>query len=76
MFALLGLVVGGLLVTLGWLSVSGEPSFSDQTPGLNLAIAGAAIACVGCGLHLWVLRRRVARRLLALRLDRELEVLS
>jgi hypothetical protein len=67
MLALPAVALGVLLIGLGWLSVSGEPAFADQTMGLNLAIAGAALACTGCGLHLWALRRRVARRLLELR---------
>ena len=65
--AVLGGLVGGALLVLGWLWVSGEAAYEDQTAGLNLAIAGVLLVAIGCGVHLWILRRRVARRLVTVR---------
>ncbi|MBA3742770.1 hypothetical protein [Sporichthya sp.] len=59
--------VGVLLVVLGWVSVSGEPAFDDQTVGLNLAILGALVVFAGCGFYLYVFRTKLARRMKALR---------
>jgi hypothetical protein len=61
--------VGVLLVVLGWISVSGEPAFDDQTTGLNLAILGALVVLAGCGFYLYVFRTKIARRMKALRTE-------
>ncbi|MGQ0626147.1 MAG: hypothetical protein ACT4PP_16050 [Sporichthyaceae bacterium] len=59
--------LGVLLLVLGWIDVSGEAAFADQSIGLNLAILGALVVLVGCGFYLWAFRRRMQRRLRALR---------
>jgi hypothetical protein len=55
--------IGILLVVLGWVAVSGEAAFDDQTTGLNLAILGAIVVGIGCGFYLFAFRRRIARRI-------------
>lgn len=65
--ALLAIAVGGALLVLGWVHVSGEAAYENQTAGLNTAILGVLVILVGCGVHLFVLRRRVARRLVRVR---------
>jgi hypothetical protein len=59
--------LGVLLLVLGWISVSGEASFSDQQTGLNLAIVGAIVVLAGCGFYLYMFRRRIARRVAVVR---------
>ena len=60
--------LGVLLLVLGWISVSGEAAFDDQQVGLNLSILGGIVVLAGCGFYLWVYRRRIHRRVAALRL--------
>lgn len=67
MLAVLGGVTGSVLLVLGWIWVSGEAAYENQTTGLNTAIGGALLVLIGCGSHLWVLRRRVARSLITVR---------
>ncbi len=59
--------IGLLLLVLGWISVSGEAAFDDQTVGLNLAILGGFVVLAGCGFYLYVFRTKIARRMKALR---------
>lgn len=59
--------LGVLLLVLGWASVSREAAFDDQQSGLNLAIGGALVVLIGCGFYLFVFRRRIARRVAAVR---------
>lgn len=59
--------LGVLLLVMGWVSVSGEAAFDDQQAGLNLAILGALVVLIGCGFYLFVFRRRIARRMVAVR---------
>ena len=59
--------LGVLLLVLGWISVSGEAAFDDQQTGLNVSILGAIVVLAGCGFYLWVYRRRISRRVAALR---------
>lgn len=54
--------IGVLLVVFGWLDVSNEAAFDDQSVGLNLAILGAIVVGVGCGFYLWAFRLRLQRR--------------
>ena len=67
MLAVLGGVAGSALLVLGWIWVSDEPAYENQTAGLNTAIAGVLLVLIGCGSHLWVLRRQVARSLVTVR---------
>lgn len=60
--------IGLLLLVLGWISVSGEAAFDDQQVGLNLGILGGIVVLAGCAFYLWVYRRRIHRRVKALRL--------
>ena len=60
-------VIGALLVLIGWINVSGEAAFDNQTTPLNLAIGGALLVFVGCGFYLWAFRRRIGRRIDTLR---------
>ena len=64
--ALVLAVPGVALVVIGWIAVSGEAAFDDQTVGLNLAILGALVVLAGCGFYLFVFRRRIERRTTAL----------
>jgi len=59
--------LGVLLLVLGWVSVSGKAAFDDQQSGLNLAILGAIVVLIGCGFYLFVFRRRIQRRMRAVR---------
>jgi len=59
--------VGVLLVLIGWINVSGAAAFDDQTAPLNLSIGGALLVFGGCGFYLWAFRRRIGRRMDALR---------
>jgi|GEM_PF-6107621 len=59
--------LGALLVLIGWIAVSGDAAFDDQTTPLNLAIGGALLVSGGCGFYLWAFRRRIGRRIDALR---------
>jgi protein-S-isoprenylcysteine O-methyltransferase Ste14 len=61
--------VGVVLVVFGWVAVSGEPAFDEQTVGLNLAVLGALVVLAGCGFYLWVFRTRIQRRVKALRAE-------
>ncbi|WP_344601278.1 hypothetical protein [Sporichthya brevicatena] len=56
-----------LLLILGWISVSGEAAFDDQQSGLNIAILGALVVLIGCGFYLFMFRRRIQRRMRAVR---------
>jgi TRAP-type C4-dicarboxylate transport system permease small subunit len=59
-------IPGVLLVLIGWISVSGNAAFDDQTVGLNLAILGALVVLAGCGFYLFMFRRRIEQRTTAL----------
>ncbi len=59
--------LGVLLLVFGWVSVSGEAAFDDQQTGLNVAILGAILVLIGCGFYLFAFRRRIARRMAAVR---------
>lgn len=59
--------LGALLLVFGWVSVSGEAAFDDQQAGLNVAILGALVVLIGCGFYLFAFRRRIARRMAAVR---------
>jgi protein-S-isoprenylcysteine O-methyltransferase Ste14 len=59
--------IGALLVLIGWIDVSGQAAFDDQTTPLNLAIGGALLVFGGCGSYLWAFRQRLGRRIDALR---------
>ncbi|GAA0606203.1 hypothetical protein GCM10009547_05220 [Sporichthya brevicatena] len=59
--------LGVLLLILGWISVSGEAAFDDQQSGLNIAILGALVVLIGCGFYLFMFRRRIQRRMRAVR---------
>jgi protein-S-isoprenylcysteine O-methyltransferase Ste14 len=59
--------IGALLVLIGWIDVSGDAAFDDQTAPLNLAIGGALLVFLGCGFYLWTFRRRIGRRIDLLR---------
>jgi hypothetical protein len=68
MAAAIPAAIGMLLLVLGWMSVSGEAAFDDQQVGLNIGILGGIVVLAGCAFYLWVYRRRIHRRVKALRL--------
>jgi protein-S-isoprenylcysteine O-methyltransferase Ste14 len=59
--------IGVLLALIGWIDISGKAAFDDQTAPLNVSIAGALLVFGGCGFYLWAFRRRIGRRMDALR---------
>ncbi|MGQ0465022.1 MAG: hypothetical protein ACT4QG_06840 [Sporichthyaceae bacterium] len=59
--------IGILLVVVGWIEVSGEAVFDDQTNGLNIAILGALLVFGGCAVYLFAFRRRIRSRITAAR---------
>jgi uncharacterized RDD family membrane protein YckC len=63
--------IGALLVLIGWINVSGEAAFDNQTAQLNVAIGGALVVFGGCGFYLWAFRRRIGTRMVALRVANE-----
>ena len=56
-------VVGLALLAAGWVAVSGKVTLADQTPYLNVAVAGILLAGIGNGLYIMALRRTLEERL-------------
>ena len=56
-------VVGLVLLAAGWVAVSGRLTLADQTPYLNLSVAGILLAGIGNALYLMATRRTLEERL-------------
>src|SRR5258708_18474471 len=61
--------IGVALLVLGWAQVRSESVYTDQVPGINMAVAGVIVAGAGTIPMLLAGRRAVAVRRLAVRRD-------
>jgi len=59
------IVLGAVLLAAGWYQASGEVTYSDQVPGLGLALGGVISAALAAAVLLLGGRRAVHRRQVA-----------